>query len=112
MNIELKKKVKEMIIKIIILSIIEFLSLLYFYKIKALFIFLGSFGAIAGILMMADEIKRLVTNPKHKVSKGYIFRYTFFAILLFVSGLISKEGFFLTFLGLMNMKFAAIISPK
>ncbi|WP_129408768.1 hypothetical protein [Marinitoga lauensis] len=112
MNSELKKKAKEIIIKIIILSIIEFLSLLYFYKITALFIFLGSVGAIAGILMITEEIKTLLTKPKRKILKGYIIRYAFFGIILLVAGLFSSEGLFLTFLGLMNMKFAALISPK
>ncbi|WP_072862325.1 hypothetical protein [Marinitoga hydrogenitolerans] len=112
MNLELKKKVKEIIIKIIILSIIEFLILVFFLKLKALFVFWGSLGAIVGILMIADEINILLTKTKYKFSKGYLIRYAFFGIILLVAGLISNEGLFVSFLGLMNMKFAAFISPK
>ncbi|GAB6188553.1 hypothetical protein JCM30566_02920 [Marinitoga arctica] len=112
MNLELKRKTKEIIIKIIILSIIEFLSLLYFYKIKSLLVFLGGFGAIVGILMITEEINTIFTKPKRKFLKGYIIRYAFFGIIMFVGSLFDEEGLFLTFLGLMNMKFAALISPK
>ncbi|KLO24521.1 MULTISPECIES: hypothetical protein [unclassified Marinitoga] len=112
MNSELKAKAKEIIIKIIILSIIEFLILIYFFKLNTFLIFIGSFGAIAGILMITEEINTLLTKPKHKITKGYMIRYAFFGIILLVAGLISKDGLFLAFLGLMNMKFAAFISPK
>jgi len=86
--------------------------LFYFYNIKTVFVFLGSLGAIIGILMITEEINALLTKNKRKILKGYIIRYAFFGIIMFVGSLFGKEGLFLTFLGIMNMKFAALISPK
>jgi hypothetical protein len=112
MNSELKEKIKEIIIKIMILSIIEFLISLYFFRLESLFIFLGSLGAILGILMISEEINTFLTKPKRNIFKGYLVRYIFFGIILLIGSLFSINGLFLTFLGLLNMKFAALISPK
>ncbi|AEX85978.1 hypothetical protein Marpi_1588 [Marinitoga piezophila KA3] len=103
---------KEIAIKIGILSLGEVVILFVFFGLKSLWIFWGSFGAVIGILMIVEDIKKIVTNGKQKFPKGYIIRYIFFGIILLVGALFSEVGLFLTFLGLLNMKIAALLSPK
>ncbi|WP_165146799.1 hypothetical protein [Marinitoga sp. 38H-ov] len=91
---------------------IEFFILFYFFKLESFLIFLGALGAILGILMISEQINTLLTKPKRNFFKGYFIRYVFFGIILLIGSLFSQNGLFITFLGLLNMKFAALISPK
>jgi hypothetical protein len=93
---KLKKLLKRLIKKTIIISIVEFLILLF------------SLGAILGFWLISSDIRKMVYNidikKKKKLDKGYIFRYILYGIILFVPALISEEAILPSIIGIFNLK--------
>ena len=110
---ELKKKLKELIIKTIIILIIEVIIFFFFFSFHSLWVLWGGLGAIIGFVSLAEEIKKIgaESQPK-KFSMGFLIRYLLYFVILCVAALNSVLALMLSFLGIMNMKIASYLSYK
>ena len=110
---ELQKKLKEMILKTIILGSIETVILFFFFQLQSMWIMWGTFAAVLGLIMISENIKTFLTKyKKRKFNSLFLIRYLIYGIILSIAGYYSTIGLFFSFLGLFNMKIAVIISQK
>jgi len=110
---ELRKKLKELIIKTIIILIIEVVIFSFFFSFQALWVLWGGTGAIIGFISLAEEIKKMDPDSKtKKFSFVFLIRYVLYFAILCVAALNSLLALMLSFFGIMNMKIASYLSYK
>lgn len=110
---ELKKKLKELIIKTVIIVAIETVILSFFFSYESLWVLWGGLGAILGFYSLAEEIKRMEVGSKvRKILPGFFLRYLLYGIILGIAAYNSLTALMLSFLGLINMKVSVYLSYK
>lgn len=110
---ELRKKLKELIIKTIIILIIEVVIFSFFFSFQALWVLWGGTGAIIGFISLAEEIKKIDPDSKlNKFSFVFLIRYVLYFAILCVAALNSLLALMLSFFGIMNMKIVSYLSYK
>lgn len=109
---DLERKMLEMIKKIALLSVAEFILLVFFFKLYSFWVFWGSFGAILGIMLMVEDIKKMPYVKWKKIPLGYLIRYFVYGIILTVGALVDVRALMISFVGIMNMKIVPFLSYK